>query len=475
MLTYSPLPLRIADTLGEYRLLPSVLWGHLPAFHQGVVQSYYCTQNPLELKGLTIGEFGLVRPQPPRFVSQRHLPPIPKKLALLSDEFKKESVWKAKDWLHELTFTDIATPSGRVTCVVFLEDFTDPTYPPSRARARIALNTLIHNRETELAGLTTKRAAVLHEVWNTYPKFDLSSLPKSVETKSDDFGRDLVRLPENGAHFDFKGFQSCRFVHVVACYIVNATEGRYCDTDEILMMTQSRIALALSDQTDFRVDPQITERRRKYLLKRTDLRRCLERDLALLARLGFLDVRTCGHVPTYAVRAFCYSDEVDTALFLPPAKLLVRMIDENHEIWYPAPRRELGEIPGAFSDRVFIGGVTCQLPTLRVIESIAARARRTPILAFDYIIPREDTYRACVHLLLDCSKAVFEVSESGGQVYEIPKAFEFGIDPLLVARPGREFQGKSMLETLCDQYGAIIRTYHDYEKLSSVITEYLNK
>jgi hypothetical protein len=393
----------------------------------------------------------------------------------LSDEFKKESVWKAKDWLHQLTFTDIARPSGRVTCVVFLEDFTDPTYPPSRARARIALNTLIHNRETELAGLTPKRAAVLHEVRNTYPKFDLSSLPKSVETKSDDFGRDLVCLPDNGVHFDFKGFQSCRYVHVLACYIANSTEGRYCDADEILMMTQSRIALALGDQADFRLDPQIAERRRKYLLKRADLRRPLERDLALLTGLGFLEVHTCGHVATYAVRAFCYSDKGHKTLFLPPERLLARTIDENHEVWYPAPRRELGEVPGALSDRVFIGGVTCQLPTLRVIESITARASHTPILAFDYRIPREDTYRACVRLLLDCSRAVFEVSESGGQVYEIPKAFEFGLHPLLVARPGREFQGKSMLDTLCDQYGAIIRKYNDYEELSSIVTEYLSK
>jgi hypothetical protein len=127
------------------------------------------------------------------------------------------------------------------------------------------------------------------------------------------------------------------------------------------------------------------------------------------------------------------------------------------------------------SDRVFIGGVTSDLPTLRVVESIVTRLDRTAILAFDYNIPRDDTYRACMSLLLDCPKAVFEVSESGGQVYEIPKVFEFGIDPLLIARPGMDLRGKSMLETLCKQHGNEIHTYSSYEDMYGLIAGYLTK
>ena len=131
-------------------------------------------------------------------------------------------------------------------------------------------------------------------------------------------------------------------------------------------------------------------------------------------------------------------------------------------------------VPGVYATRVFIGGVEQDLPTLRVIESIVTRKGCTPILAFDYKIPREETYRACIKLLLECSKAVFEVSESGGQVYEIPKAFEFGVNPMLVARSEPTFQGVSMLRTLCMQHRAKIVTYCDYEDLDLKISSYLN-
>ncbi len=80
---------------------------------------------------------------------------------------------------------------------------------------------------------------------------------------------------------------------------------------------------------------------------------------------------------------------------------------------------DINRIPGLIKNRVFIGGDYDLMPILRFIKSIVAREKLTPILPFDFGIPREDTAGESHRLLQACPRAIFEATINAGHLLEI--------------------------------------------------------
>jgi hypothetical protein len=75
--------------------------------------------------------------------------------------------------------------------------------------------------------------------------------------------------------------------------------------------------------------------------------------------------------------------------------------------------------PGKIDDRVFIGGNYAIMPILRFIKAIVARENLQPILAADFNIPRDKTNEYAHRLLLQCRRAIFEITIDNGHLMEI--------------------------------------------------------
>lgn len=110
--------------------------------------------------------------------------------------------------------------------------------------------------------------------------------------------------------------------------------------------------------------------------------------------------------------------------FSRPSKIL---LDIELEMPY-----SMDNIPGKLSDRVFIGGSYRNIAVLREISRITLELGYQPILASNFLIPRDKTRPETLRLLANCRTAIFEISFRDGHTIEIEKTREFDIKTLLV-------------------------------------------
>ena len=109
----------------------------------------------------------------------------------------------------------------------------------------------------------------------------------------------------------------------------------------------------------------------------------------------------------------------------------------NTEIsdYYPHGRLPLDCLPGIYNWRVFIGGNYASIGNLRSIKDAVYRlgVGFTPILPYDdFQIPQGQVYETDLRLLHNCKYAIFEVTQPGGELFEIARCTEYRVTTLLV-------------------------------------------
>ena len=93
-------------------------------------------------------------------------------------------------------------------------------------------------------------------------------------------------------------------------------------------------------------------------------------------------------------------------------------------------RTSADDIPGNYSNRIFIGGNYKK--QLAVILEMAKfiryelRGHFVPIVATDFKIPEGNERDYCLRLLHNCKFAIFELTDPSGQLIEVERAIDYG-------------------------------------------------
>lgn len=468
---------RIITQLRSYNLRPEDLWGRLSSSCHNVLNIYFKLGEINGPTGVVVLEFGLVEPLFRKEIKREYLPPLPEEILKSISVLGSIPVKELKSALHEDILLVQSEAKKTFYHASIPADFMDSTFPPSNPRVRIVLNTLDYNK---FMSDNILQADVSNFRLKYYPKIDVGKLPKNVLINSKDITKDLLEKPRSKWKeiFDFKGYQMCLFVYVLACYYIHVFEHRWADRDEVLELTQSRITLAeLRQHFKNNRKENALQRARGYLRKRRYIEKMVETHLNTLTQLGGLrKIERIGRT-LYAVSALSLMDKIGQTLWLPAPILLQKIHIENLKTWRPTPPFDINRIPGEPFNRVFIGGPTSRLPTLHIIKSICICNDKQPILTYDFRVPKNGVYKACIHLLLGCQYAIFEVSESSGQLFEIQKALEFGLPILLLYKTDEQdmpVHVSRMLTTLAHSHNVYPEGYSNFEEMKQKIDEFLN-
>jgi hypothetical protein len=99
-----------------------------------------------------------------------------------------------------------------------------------------------------------------------------------------------------------------------------------------------------------------------------------------------------------------------------------------------------------------------------------------PVVAIDFDMPTGMTiYHKCLALLHSCKYAIFDLSEQAGQLLELERAPEYGIETLVVWPRAKEELITQMLRSILDSRGITYKSYDDFSEMDSIFRNFLNK
>lgn len=99
----------------------------------------------------------------------------------------------------------------------------------------------------------------------------------------------------------------------------------------------------------------------------------------------------------------------------------------------PAPKRSINHFETEIERRVFVAGAyRYGGPNLNDIRRCVEENGCDPVIAADFDIPQGQDHAYSLRLLHLCGKAIFEVTIPGGQLMELERCKDYGIEPLVV-------------------------------------------
>ena len=153
----------------------------------------------------------------------------------------------------------------------------------------------------------------------------------------------------------------------------------------------------------------------------------------------------------------------------------------GHEVkeYYPNGRVPLDNIPGTYETRVFIGGNYDLIGSLRDLKEAVHKLGQDfkPILPYDdFQIPYGRVYEWDLRLLHNCKYAIFEVTQPGGELFEIARCSEYGVTTLLVYQARGAAEAPPRARTMLLESGSHEhRSYRDRKHLEEVVDEFLRQ
>jgi hypothetical protein len=142
----------------------------------------------------------------------------------------------------------------------------------------------------------------------------------------------------------------------------------------------------------------------------------------------------------------------------------------------PPRERSIAEALGSpWHARVFIGaGYDGHIADVNeIISAVRARAYDA-IVATEFAIPAELIHHHCLMLLHTCAYAVFELSSSAGQLMELERCRDYGIEPLVVYQATPQHgRVSAMVGTLLGRLALKPVKYQNMAELRTAIDRYL--
>lgn len=136
--------------------------------------------------------------------------------------------------------------------------------------------------------------------------------------------------------------------------------------------------------------------------------------------------------------------------------------------------KSLSNIPGKREKRVFIGGNYKHIATLREVSDYVKKSGYTPILASEFGIDPEQTYDQSIKLLKNCQYAIFEETQSAGDLMELQETRELDILPVIFYQANKsDDPPPSSISSLVRTSGIPMIGYEHFSQLQKHILEIL--
>lgn len=152
--------------------------------------------------------------------------------------------------------------------------------------------------------------------------------------------------------------------------------------------------------------------------------------------------------------------------------------DEKEE-YFPNGRLPLDCLPGVRDCRVFIGGNYSAIKDIRDVKDAVYRlgADFVPILPYDdFQIPPGQVYDTDLRLLHNCKYAIFEVTNPGGELFEIARCAEYKVNTLLVYQARGFTDAPPNVQTMLLESGTHEhRSYLNATQLEQIVDEFLRQ
>jgi hypothetical protein len=123
---------------------------------------------------------------------------------------------------------------------------------------------------------------------------------------------------------------------------------------------------------------------------------------------------------------------------------------------------------------VFVGGSYRETEErLDALVAVVEELGFDAVATWDFAIREELTHHHSLMLLHECRFAIFEVTVEAGQLMELERCRDYGIDPLVVHGRDSGDPPSSMISTLLVRLSLEVRPYRDRAELRRVVGAYL--
>jgi hypothetical protein len=138
--------------------------------------------------------------------------------------------------------------------------------------------------------------------------------------------------------------------------------------------------------------------------------------------------------------------------------------------------RKFAEFSSEWGSRVFIGGSSGLSPIIEEMRDKVETLGCDPVVATDFDMPEQMTiYHKCLTLLHSCKYAIFDLSEQAGQLVELERAFEYGVQTLVVWPKKKEESITQMLKSVVKHRSIICKPYDEYKDMDDIFGEFLHR
>jgi hypothetical protein len=142
----------------------------------------------------------------------------------------------------------------------------------------------------------------------------------------------------------------------------------------------------------------------------------------------------------------------------------------------PDRRRKRGRFDSDWERRVFVGGpYRAEDERIAALVAVVTRVGFDAVATWDFDIPADLTHHHSLMLLHESRSAIFDVTAEAGQLMELERCRDYGIDPLVIHGADRGEPPSSMISTLLGRLGLETHTYHDPGTLEQLVREYLQR
>jgi hypothetical protein len=136
--------------------------------------------------------------------------------------------------------------------------------------------------------------------------------------------------------------------------------------------------------------------------------------------------------------------------------------------------RKFAEFDSEWGKRVFLGGSSGLHPIIEAMRDTVERLGYDPVVAIDFDMPEQMTiYHKCLTLLHSCKYAIFDLSEQAGQLLELERAPDYGVQTLIIWPKNKQESVTQMLKSVLDYRGIRYDSYDEYEQMHDIFSEFL--
>lgn len=139
-------------------------------------------------------------------------------------------------------------------------------------------------------------------------------------------------------------------------------------------------------------------------------------------------------------------------------------------------KRKPGEFELDWEKRVFVGGnYSSHLSEINDIKRVCHEMGYDPVIALEFETPQKLLHHHALMLLHECSKAIFEVTDTAGQLMEIERLRDYGYkqkDVLIVSQADAHLTG--MLTPLLNAEGYEVHRYSCNSELIKLVKGFLS-